>query len=284
MSIYIGSISNKNILFAFIIYLFTITISCSDDKVIKEIEYNGDNENAQYIDKPSTIKGLLDNSKEEKDVDIYRLVHSNDYILSLSIKQNKNAQVHVSVSSVNGRNIFSLTRNNNIKIPLYNIKERDVFLKLESDANEKIAYTLKIDFIEDYYNEKEVEANNTFNDAINILSPNTVLEGSFVKIEHADKLPNQVITNISFDNILDVDIYRLKNPTDMNVHIDINVELDTRDKLDILLFDSRYNLISKQRSNSIPLSFGGGSVYYAVLVYYSDINEFKPYKLYYTVR
>ncbi|WP_302273121.1 hypothetical protein [Brachyspira aalborgi] len=280
----------NKIIICFLIALFLFACSKSNRDVTErnEIEPNDSHEYAQFIDSNILIKANLD----FEDIDYYKISPTNGFIMDFSIK----------AENYFDNIIFEILDNDAKKI-LFKIETKDilnyhgiiemkdlilnenVFLfKLTSDKleeNKKIKYDISFNFKNEYNFKNERENNDNFNKANIIDYPNQIIYGYFIKNYNGD-INNNIDENIKpylkNENIIDIDFYLIENETDINSSI--NIILEYKKDIDIILFDKDYNYI-KESKNKLYTDFKSGQKYYIALIFYGDKYLIDRYKLYY---
>ena len=280
----------NKIIICFLIALFLFACSKSNRDITErdEIEPNDSHEYAQFIDSNILIKANLD----FEDIDYYKISPTNGFIMDFSIK----------AENYFDNIIFEILDNDAKKI-LFKIETKDilnyhgiiemkdlilnenVFLfKLTSDKleeNKKIKYDISFNFKNEYNFKNERENNDNFNKANIIDYPNQIIYGYFIKNYNGD-INNNIDENIKpylkNENIIDIDFYLIENETDINSSI--NIILEYKKDIDMILFDKDYNYI-KESKNKLSTDFKSGQKYYIALIFYGDKYLIDRYKLYY---
>ena len=280
----------NKIIICFLIALFLFACSKANRDITErnEIEPNDSHGYAQFIDSNILIKANLD----FEDIDYYKISPTNGFIMDFSIK----------AENYFDNIIFEILDNDAKKI-LFKIETKDILnyhgitemkdlilnengflFKLTSDKleeNKKIKYDISFNFKNEYNFKNERENNDNFNKANIIDYPNQIIYGYFIKNYNGD-INNNIDENIKpylkNENIIDIDFYLMKNETDINSSI--NIILEYKKDIDMILFDKDYNYI-KESKNKLYTDFKGGQKYYIALIFYGDKYLIDRYKLYY---
>ena len=280
----------NKIIICFLIALFLFACSKSNRDITErdEIEPNDSHEYAQFIDSNILIKANLD----FEDIDYYKISPTNGFIMDFSIKADNYFD-----------NIIFEILDNEAKKILFKIETKDILnyhgiiemkdlilnengflFKLTSDKleeNKKIKYDISFNFKNEYNFKNERENNDNFNKANIIDYPNQIIYGYFIKNYNGD-INNNIEENIKpylkNENIIDIDFYLIENETDINSSI--NIILEYKKDIDMILFDKDYNYI-KESKNKLYTDFKSGQKYYIALIFYGDKYLIDRYKLYY---
>ena len=280
----------NKIIICFLIALFLFACSKANRDITErdEIEPNDSHEYAQFIDSNILIKANLD----FEDIDYYKISPTNGFIMDFSIK----------AENYFDNIIFEILGNDAKKI-LFKIETKDILnyhgiiemkdlilnengflFKLTSDKleeNKKIKYDISFNFKNEYNFKNERENNDNFNKANIIDYPNQIIYGYFIKNYNGD-INNNIDENIKpylkNENIIDIDFYLMKNETDINSSI--NIILEYKKDIDMILFDKDYNYI-KESKNKLSIDFKSEQKYYIALIFYGDKYLIDRYKLYY---
>ena len=280
----------NKIIICFLIALFLFACSKANKDITErdEIEPNDSHEYAQFIDSNILIKANLD----FEDIDYYKISPTNGFIMDFSIKADNYFD-----------NIIFEILDNEAKKILFKIETKDILnyhgiiemkdlilnengflFKLTSDKleeNKKIKYDISFNFKNEYNFKNERENNDNFNKANIIDYPNQIIYGYFIKNYNGD-INNNIDENIKpylkSENIIDIDFYLMKNETDINSSI--NIILEHKKDIDMILFDKDYNYI-KESKNKLYTDFKSGQKYYIALIFYGDKYLIDRYKLYY---
>ena len=280
---------NKIIIYVLIaLFLFACSKANRDITERDEIEPNDSHEYAQFIDSNILIKANLD----FEDIDYYKISPTNGFIMDFSIK----------AENYFDNIIFEILDNDAKKI-LFKIETKDILnyhgiiemkdlilnengflFKLTSDKleeNKKIKYDISFNFKNEYNFKNERENNDNFNKANVIDYPNQIIYGYFIKNYNSD-INNNIDENIKpylkNENIIDIDFYLIENETDINSSI--NIILEYKKDIDMILFDKDYNYI-KESKNKLYTDFKSGQKYYIALIFYGEKYLIDRYKLYY---
>lgn len=280
----------NKIIICFLIALFLFACSKANRDITErdEIEPNDSHEYAQFIDSNILIKANLD----FEDIDYYKISPTNGFIMDFSIK----------AENYFDNIIFEILDNDAKKI-LFKIETKDILnyhgiiemkdlilnengflFKLTSDKleeNKKIKYDISFNFKNEYNFKNERENNDNFNKANIIDYPNQIIYGYFIKNYNGD-INNNIDENIKpylkSENIIDIDFYLIENETDINSSI--NIILEYKKDIDMILFDKDYNYI-KESKNKLYIDFKSGQKYYIALIFYGEKYLIDRYKLYY---
>ena len=280
----------NKIIICFLIALFLFACSKANRDITErdEIEPNDSHEYAQFIDSNILIKANLD----FEDIDYYKISPTNGFIMDFSIK----------AENYFDNIIFEILDNDAKKI-LFKIETKDILnyhgiiemkdlilnengflFKLTSDKleeNKKIKYDISFNFKNEYNFKNERENNDNFNKANIIDYPNQIIYGYFIKNYNGD-INNNIDENIKpylkNENIIDIDFYLMENETDINSSI--NIILEYKKDIDMILFDKDYNYI-KESKNKLYTDFKSGQKYYIALIFYGEKYLIDRYKLYY---
>ena len=270
------------------LFLFACSKANRDITERDEIEPNDSHEYAQFIDSNILIKANLD----FEDIDYYKISPTNGFIMDFSIK----------AENYFDNIIFEILDNEAKKI-LFKIETKDILnyhgiiemkdlilnengflFKLTSDKleeNKKIKYDISFNFKNEYNFKNERENNDNFNKANIIDYPNQIIYGYFIKNYNGD-INNNIDENIKpylkNENIIDIDFYLIENETDINSSI--NIILEYKKDIDMILFDKDYNYI-KESKNKLYTYFKSGQKYYIALIFYGEKYLIDRYKLYY---
>ena len=270
------------------LFLFACSKSNRDITERDEIEPNESHEYAQFIDSNILIKANLD----FEDIDYYKISPTNGFIMDFSIKADNYFD-----------NIIFEILDNEAKKILFKIETKDILnyhgiiemkdlilnengflFKLTSDKleeNKKIKYDISFNLKNEYNFKNERENNDNFNKANIIDYPNQIIYGYFIKNYNGD-INNNIDENIKpylkNENIIDIDFYLMKNETDINSSI--NIILEYKKDIDMILFDKDYNYI-KESKNKLYTDFNSGQKYYIALIFYGEKYLIDRYKLYY---
>ena len=280
----------NKIIICFLIALFLFACSKANRDITErdEIEPNDSHEYAQFIDSNILIKANLD----FEDIDYYKISPTNGFIMDFSIKADNYFD-----------NIIFEILDNEAKKILFKIETKDILnyhgiiemkdlilnengflFKLTSvklEENKKIKYDISFNFKNEYDFKNERENNDNFNKANIIDYPNQIVYGYFIKNYNGDinkNIEENIKPYLKNENIIDIDFYLIENETDINSSI--NIILEYKKDIDMILFDKDYNYI-KESKNKLYTDFKSGQKYYIALIFYGDKYLIDRYKLYY---
>lgn len=280
----------NKIIICFLIALFLFACSKANRDITErdEIEPNDSHEYAQFIDSNILIKANLD----FEDIDYYKISPTNGFIMDFSIKaENYFDNIIFEILDNDAKKIlfkietkYILNYHGVIEMKDLILNENGFLFKLTSDKleeNKKIKYDISFNFKNEYNFKNERENNDNFNKANIIDYPNQIIYGYFIKNYNGD-INNNIDENIKpylkSENIIDIDFYLMKNETDINSSI--NIILEYKKDIDMILFDKDYNYI-KESKNKLYTDFKSGQKYYIALIFYGDKYLIDRYKLYY---
>lgn len=280
----------NKIIICFLIALFLFACSKANKDITErnEIEPNDSHEYAQFIDSNILIKANLD----FEDIDYYKISPTNGFIMDFSIKaENYFDNIIFEILDNDAKKILLkietkdiLNYHGIIEMKDLILNENGFLFKLTSDKleeNKKIKYDISFNFKNEYNFKNEIENNDNFNKANIIDYPNQIIYGYFIKNYNGD-INNNIDENIKpylkNENIIDIDFYLMKNETDINSSI--NIILEYKKDIDMILFDKDYNYI-KESKNKLSTDFKSGQKYYIALIFYGDKYLIDRYKLYY---
>ena len=280
----------NKIIICFLIALFLFACSKANKDITErnEIEPNDSHEYAQFIDSNILIKANLD----FEDIDYYKISPTNGFIMDFSIKaENYFDNIIFEILDNDAKKIlfkietkYILNYHGVIEMKDLILNENGFLFKLTSDKleeNKKIKYDISFNFKNEYNFKNERENNDNFNKANIIDYPNQIIYGYFIKNYNGD-INNNIDENIKpylkNENIIDIDFYLMKNETDINSSI--NIILEYKKDIDMILFDKDYNYI-KESKNKLYTDFKGGQKYYIALIFYGEKYLIDRYKLYY---
>lgn len=280
----------NKIIICFLIALFLFACSKANRDITErdEIEPNDSHEYAQFIDSNILIKANLD----FEDIDYYKISPTNGFIMDFSIKaENYFDNIIFEILDNDAKKILFkietkdiLNYHGIIEMKYLILNENGFLFKLTSDKleeNKKIKYDISFNFKNEYNFKNERENNDNFNKANIIDYPNQIIYGYFIKNYNGD-INNNIDENIKpylkNENIIDIDFYLIENETDINSSI--NIILEYKKDIDIILFDKDYNYI-KESKNKLSTDFKSGQKYYIALIFYGDKYLIDRYKLYY---
>ena len=280
----------NKIIICFLIALFLFACSKANKDITErdEIEPNDSHEYAQFIDSNILIKANLD----FEDIDYYKISPTNGFIMDFSIKaENYFDNIIFEILDNEAKKIlfkietkYILNYHGIIEMKDLILNENGFLFKLTSDKleeNKKIKYDISFNFKNEYDFKNERENNDNFNKANIIDYPNQIIYGYFIKNYNGD-INNNIEENIKpylkNENIIDIDFYLIENKTDINSSI--NIILEYKKDIDMILFDKDYNYI-KESKNKLYTDFKSGQKYYIALIFYGDKYLIDRYKLYY---
>ena len=280
----------NKIIICFLIALFLFACSKSNRDITErdEIESNDSHEYAQFIDSNILIKANLD----FEDIDYYKISPTNGFIMDFYIKaENYFDNIIFEILDNDAKKILFkietkdiLNYHGIIEMKDFILNENGFLFKLTSDKleeNKKIKYDISFNFKNEYNFKNERENNDNFNKANIIDYPNQIIYGYFIKNYNGD-INNNIDENIKpylkNENIIDIDFYLIENETDINSSI--NIILEYKKDIDMILFDKDYNYI-KESKNKLYTDFKSGQKYYIALIFYGDKYLIDRYKLYY---
>ena len=280
----------NKIIICFLIALFLFACSKANRDITErnEIEPNDSHEYAQFIDSNILIKANLD----FEDIDYYKISPTNGFIMDFSIKaENYFDNIIFEILDNDAKKILFkietkdiLNYHGIIEMKYLILNENGFLFKLTSDKleeNKKIKYDISFNFKNEYNFKNERENNDNFNKANIIDYPNQIIYGYFIKNYNGD-INNNIDENIKpylkNENIIDIDFYLMKNKTDINSSI--NIILEYKKDIDMILFDKDYNYI-KESKNKLSTDFNIGQKYYIALIFYGEKYLIDRYKLYY---
>ena len=280
----------NKIIICFLIALFLFACSKANRDITErdEIEPNDSHEYAQFIDSNILIKANLD----FEDIDYYKISPTNGFIMDFSIKaENYFDNIIFEILDNDAKKIlfkietkYILNYHGVIEMKDLILNENGFLFKLTSDKleeNKKIKYDISFNFKNEYDFKNERENNDNFNKANIIDYPNQIVYGYFIKNYNGD-INNNIEENIKpylkNENIIDIDFYLIENETDINSSI--NIILEYKKDIDMILFDKDYNYI-KESKNKLYTDFKSGQKYYIALIFYGDKYLIDRYKLYY---
>lgn len=280
----------NKIIICFLIALFLFACSKANRDITErdEIEPNDSHEYAQFIDSNILIKANLD----FEDIDYYKISPTNGFIMDFSIKaENYFDNIIFEILDNEAKKILFkietkdiLNYHGIIEMKYLILNENGFLFKLTSDKleeNKKIKYDISFNFKNEYNFKNERENNDNFNKANIIDYPNQIIYGYFIKNYNGD-INNNIDENIKpylkNENIIDIDFYLMKNETDINSSI--NIILEYKKDIDMILFDKDYNYI-KESKNKLSIDFKSGQKYYIALIFYGEKYLIDRYKLYY---
>ena len=262
-----------------------ISFSCNkNNNTIEknEIEPNDSPEYAQFIDSNVLVKANLG----FEDKDYYNISPTNGFIMDFSIKaKNRNninfeildENVEKSLFKINTKDI--LNYNGNIEMKDLILRSDKLFFKLTSESKNEFNYNISFSFKNEYMNKTETEINDNFQSANTIDYPKQIIYGYFLK-NYNEKIAidENIKPYLKNENIIDIDFYSIENKTDIDASINIIVEY--KKDIDIILFDKDYNYI-KESKNKLSTDFKSEDKYYIAFVFYGEKYSIDRYSLYY---
>lgn len=268
----------KNII---LIFTFTLLISCNknnNSNTVNEIEPNNNEEYAQFIESDISLKG----SFKIDDIDYYHIKPTNGFIMNFGFYANNNSDIVLEFYNKENRDIVFRVETQKAKnyfgnIELKNIllNEKEYLLKLTSQ--DEVDYNLKLNFSEDYKYKNGNEYNDNIFYAEEIEYPNQKINGFFINKDLV--LDEKIKPYLKNENIIDIDFYRIKNETDIDSYI--NIILEYKEDIEIILFDENYNYIKKSVNRIDNINFSKNREYYIALIYYGEKYLIEQYILYY---
>lgn len=273
----------KNLIF--IIFLLII-FSCNKNDIIErnEIEPNDSPEYAQFIDSNILIKANLNS----EDTDYYNISPTNGFIMDFSIKAENHNNIDLEILDENAeKSLFKIKTkdilNYNGKIEMKDLILRNdkFFFKLTSEESKnEFNYKISFNFKNEYMHKTETEINDNFQSANIIDYPNQIIYGYFIKnYNEKISIDENIKPYLKNENIIDIDFYSIENETDIDASI--NIILEYKRDIEIILFDKDYNYIKKAK-NKLSANFKSGDKYYIALAFYGEKYLIDRYSLYYT--
>ena len=269
-----------------IIFLLIILIICSCNKnnIIErnEIEPNDTPEYAQFVDSNILIKANLN----FEDIDYYNISPTNGFIMDFSIKAKNRNNINLEILDENAeKSLFKidtkdiLNYNGKIEMKDLILREYKFFFKLTSEEKNEFDYNISFNFKNEYMNKTETEINDNFQRANIIDYPKQIIYGYFLK-NYNEKIAidEKIKPYLKNENIIDIDFYLIENKTDIDSSI--NIILEYKKDIDIILFDKDYNYIKKAK-NKLSADFKSEDKYYIALTFYGDKYSIDRYSLYY---
>ena len=269
----------KTIIFLLIIF------SCNKNNIIEknEIESNDSPEYAQFIDFDILIKAKLNS----EDTDYYNISPTNGFIMDFSIKAENHNNIDLEILDENAyKTLFKINTkdilNYNGKIEMKDLilREDKFFFKLTSEeARNEFNYNISFNFKNEYINKTETEINDNFQNANEIDYPKQIIYGYFLKnYNEKINIDENIKPYLKNENIIDIDFYLIENKTDIDASI--NIILEYKKDIDIILFDKDYNYIKKTK-NKLSADFKSEEKYYIALTFYGEKYLIDRYSLYY---
>lgn len=268
----------------FIIFLLII-FTCDKNNIIerKEIEPNDSPEYAQFIDSNILIKANLNS----EDIDYYNISPTNGFIMDFSIKVLNHNNINLEILDENlEKTLFKidakdiLNYNYNIEMKDLILREDKFFFKLTSEESKnEFNYNISFNFKNEYTRKTETEINDNFQSANIIDYPKQIIYGYFIKnYNEKISIDENIKPHLKNENIIDIDFYSIENETDIDASI--NIILEYKKDIEIILFDKDYNYIKKTK-NKLSADFKSGEKYYIALAFYGDKYLIDRYSLYY---
>ena len=284
---------SKYLILCFIIIFIA---SCANDysenkSSIKEIEPNSRIEYAQFIDKSSTINATISNTEDVSDVDYYMINSDNSLFISFNFNA-KSKKDDVIIEIIEDKKVIATLKSEyiknyfgNISSPIYKLKENSSYhISIKSSNNKDLSleYSIKFNFYNDLIENKEIENNNFFSTAQKIINFDNIYKGNFIKYSDIIYIDEAIKTNLDSNNIIDIDIFKIENTTDIDSNI--KIELKYKQNARILLFDENY-LLKNQSKYNIKSTWSKNETLYIVLLLedekYNDSYEYSiSYELY----
>ena len=269
----------------YITIFLLIIFSCNKNNIIErnEIEPNDSPEYAQFIDFDILIKAKLNS----EDTDYYNISPTNGFIMDFSIKAENHNNIDLEILDENAdKTLFKINTkdilNYNGKIEMKDLilKNDKFFFKLTSEeAKNEFNYNISFNFKNEYINKTETEINDNFQSANTIDYPKQIIYGYFLK-NYNEKIDidENIKPYLKNENIIDIDFYSIENKTDIDSSI--NIILEYKKDIDIILFDKDYNYIKKTK-NKLSSDFKSEEKYYIALTFYGEKYLIDRYSLYY---
>ena len=269
----------------YITIFLLIIFSCNKNNIIErnEIERNDNPEYAQFVDFDILIKAKL----SSEDIDYYNISPTNGFIMDFSIKAENHNNINLEILDENAeKSLFKINTkdilNYNGKIEMKDLilKNDKFFFKLTSEeAKNEFNYNISFNFKNEYINKTETEINDNFQSANTIDYPKQIIYGYFLK-NYNEKIDidENIKPYLKNENIIDIDFYSIENKTDIDSSI--NIILEYKKDIDIILFDKDYNYIKKTK-NKLSSDFKSEEKYYIALTFYGEKYLIDRYSLYY---
>ena len=271
----------KTIIFLLIILIIS---SCNKNNKVErnEIEPNDSPEYAQFVDSNILIKANL----KSEDIDYYNISPTNGFIMDFSIKAKNRNNINLEILDENAeKSLFKidakdiLNYNGKIEMKDLILREYKFFFKLTSEEKNEFDYNISFNFKNEYMNKTETEINDNFQSANIIDYPKQIIYGYFLK-NYNEKIAidEKIKPYLKNENIIDIDFYLIENKTDIDASI--NIILEYKKDIDIILFDKDYNYIKKAK-NKLSADFKSEDKYYIALTFYGEKYFIDRYSLYY---
>ena len=269
----------------YITIFLLIIFSCNKNNIIErnEIERNDNPEYAQFVDFDILIKAKL----SSEDIDYYNISPTNGFIMDFSIKAENHNNIDLEILDENAeKSLFKINTkdilNYNGKIEMKDLilREDKFFFKLTSEeARNEFNYNISFNFKNEYINKTETEINDNFQSANTIDYPKQIIYGYFLKnYNEKINIDENIKPYLKNENIIDIDFYSIENKTDIDSSI--NIILEYKKDIDIILFDKDYNYIKKTK-NKLSADFKSEEKYYIALTFYGEKYLIDRYSLYY---
>ena len=269
----------------YITIFLLIIFSCNKNNIIErnEIEPNDNPEYAQFVDFDILIKAKL----SSEDIDYYNISPTNGFIMDFSIKAENHNNIDLEILDENAeKSLFKINTkdilNYNGKIEMKDLilREDKFFFKLTSEeARNEFNYNISFNFKNEYINKTETEINDNFQSANTIDYPKQIIYGYFLKnYNEKINIDENIKPYLKNENIIDIDFYSIENKTDIDSSI--NIILEYKKDIDIILFDKDYNYIKKAK-NKLSADFKSEEKYYIALTFYGEKYLIDRYSLYY---
>ena len=269
----------------YITIFLLIIFSCNKNNIIErnEIEPNDNPEYAQFVDFDILIKAKLNS----EDIDYYNISPTNGFIMDFSIKAENHNNINLEILDENAeKSLFKINTkdilNYNGKIEMKDLilREDKFFFKLTSEeARNEFNYNISFNFKNEYINKTETEINDNFQSANTIDYPKQIIYGYFLKnYNEKINIDENIKPYLKNENIIDIDFYLIENKTDIDSSI--NIILEYKKDIDIILFDKDYNYIKKTK-NKLSSDFKSEEKYYIALTFYGEKYLIDRYSLYY---
>ena len=269
----------------YITIFLLIIFSCNKNNIIErnEIERNDNPEYAQFVDFDILIKAKL----SSEDIDYYNISPTNGFIMDFSIKAENHNNINLEILDENAeKSLFKINTkdilNYNGKIEMKDLilRKDKFFFKLTSEeVRNEFNYNISFNFKNEYINKTETEINDNFQSANTIDYPKQIIYGYFLKnYNEKISIDENIKPYLKNENIIDIDFYLIENKTDIDSSI--NIILEYKKDIDIILFDKDYNYIKKTK-NKLSADFKSEEKYYIALTFYGEKYLIDRYSLYY---
>lgn len=281
--------------FGILFFIIILITSCSNDNSehpsrVKEIEPNSEIEYAQFIDKSSTINATISNTEGTSDVDYYMISSVNSLFISFSFNSSSKKD-DIIIEIIEDEKIIATLKSEYIKnydgdisSPIYKLKENSIYyisIKLADNKDLLLEYSIKFDFYDTLIENNEIENNNSFKTAQKIINFGNVYSGSFIKYSDTIYIEDAIKTNLASDNIIDIDIFKIENTTD----IDSSIKIEFKHKLNatVLLFDENYFLKGQSKYSIKSKLSKNENIYIVVLLEDYRYNNAHKYSISYSL-